>query len=258
MINFIKTLIYKFLSFENYLRVLQRSYFLLYRTGLLKFSHLYDYHYYVKNLIKKGDTVIDIGANLGYYSILFADWVGKQGKVYSVEPIQAYNKVFNEQAKKYTNITLYPNALGAEEKKVKLVISSSATCYNTGLPHVYDSQKDGDLNEQKFRFEAKMKRPSVLFQDLQQIDYIKCDIEGFEYTVLADMIELIERFKPIVQVEVWAENEEKLVALFKQSGYIPYKLYKNQLVEIEKLDKSIGGDYVFVHSINYEQTSRKI
>jgi FkbM family methyltransferase len=53
----------------------------------------------VKKLIHKGDIIIDIGANLGYYSVLFAKWTGATGKVFSVEPIAMYNKVFNKKQK---------------------------------------------------------------------------------------------------------------------------------------------------------------
>ena len=89
----IQKLLYKSLSLENYLRILQKGYFLAYHLGLLKLSSKYTYHYFIKKLINKGDTIIDIGANLGYYSILFAQWTGRAGKVYAVEPVKIFNKI---------------------------------------------------------------------------------------------------------------------------------------------------------------------
>ena len=238
-------MIYSLFSQENYLRILQRSYFLAYHSGLLKRNKEYAYHYFVKNLIKKGDVVIDIGANLGYYSILFAQWTGSAGKVYAVEPVRIYNKIFNEKAKKYPNIMLYPYALGLEEGNIELVASARMGYLSSGLPHVYDLEKDGFIEDQEFIFDAQMKIPSALFRDLTRIDYIKCDIEGFEYIVLSDMKELIDRYKPIVQVEVWAENEEKILELFRQMDYTPYKLYNNQLV-VQEDNNRMDGDYVFI------------
>jgi FkbM family methyltransferase len=221
MVNVIKRFLCKSLSLENYLRILQRSYFLAYNTGFLKRNPDYSYHYFVKKLIKRGDVVIDIGANLGYYSILFARWVGSEGKVYAVEPVRIYNKIFNEKAKKYDNIQLYPYALGASEQSI-------------------------DIEIQSFRFEAQMKIPSLLFNELKKIDYIKCDIEGFEYIVLSGMKEIIRRCKPKIQVEVWQENEENILHLFNELGYFPYKLYNNKLILQTGRENRIRGDYIFL------------
>jgi FkbM family methyltransferase len=246
MIKQIKRFIFKALGLENYLRILQRSYFLLYKTRLLKVSNIYAYHYFVKHLINEGDTIIDIGANLGYYSILFAHWAGASGKVFAVEPVAVYNKIFNEKAKKYKNIVLYSYALGAEEATVELVSSPQIGFLRTGLPHVYDPQRDGNIENQEFKFEAQMRRPSVLFGDLDRIDYIKCDIEGFEYTVLSDMKAIIRRCKPTVQVEVWPDNKKKLLALFDELEYAPYKLHKYNLIPQTEDTKSLPGDYIFI------------
>ena len=243
----IKRFIFKTLGLTNYLRILQRTYFLLYRTGLLKFNSTYSYHYFVKHLIDKGDVILDIGANLGYYSFLFARWTGGSGKVFAVEPIVVYNKIFNEKAKKYKNITLYPYALGAEEKRVELVSSPQIGFLSTGLPHIYDPRRDGNVENQEFKFEAQMKKPSVLFKDLDRIDYIKCDVEGYEYIVLSEMKEIIRKFKPKIQVEVWSDNAKNLLELLAGLGYIPYKLCKYQLVPLSEINRSLPGDTIFIN-----------
>jgi len=248
MTKYIKRFFFKILGLKNYLRLLQRTYFLLYYTGFLKRNPVYDYHYFAKHLINKGDIIIDIGANLGYYSFLFSRWTGDSGKVYAVEPVAVYNEIFNEKAKKRRNITLYPYALGNEEKTIELVSSPQSGFLNTGLPHVYDPQKDGKVENQEFKFEAQMKKPSVLFGNMDRIDYIKCDIEGFEYIVLSDMKEIIRRCKPIVQVEIWGDNEQKLIDLFDELGYEAYKLFNYQLAPVSDIDYPLPGDYLFINS----------
>ncbi|MCL1973857.1 MAG: FkbM family methyltransferase [Bacteroidetes bacterium] len=212
----IKKFLYTHLSCDNYLRVLQRCYFLLYHLGLLRFNPEYTCHYYVKKLINKGDTVIDIGANLGYYSLLFAKWVGKGGKVYAVEPVSIYNKIFNEQAKKYPNIILLPYALGREEKAVELVSVISSGYLRTGLSHVYTPEKDDNQTNIGFKVQAQMKIASQLFKDMEKINYIKMDIEGGEYAVLLDMKDLIQYHKPIIQVEM---NDPAITDLLYRLGY---------------------------------------
>ncbi|WP_051697646.1 FkbM family methyltransferase [Prevotella sp. 10(H)] len=219
----------------------------MYRLGFLKNNKEYEYHYYIKHLIHEGDTVIDIGANLGYYSILMSSLVGSFGRVYSVEPIALYNKIFNEKARKRQNITLYPYALGKEEKDVTLVCSPNVGYLRTGLPHVYDSKKDGDIKAQEFTFDAKMKIPSVLFSSLDKLDYIKCDIEGFEYVVLSDMKDIIAKYKPVVQVEVWGDNESFIKELFAELEYIPCKIHNGHLTSNADIVGNTNGDYIFIH-----------
>lgn len=247
MISTLKKKLFKHLSFENYLRLHQKGFFFLYNMSLLKFSESYKYHYYIKRLINKGDVVIDIGANLGYYSVLFAKQTGTTGKVYSVEPIKVFNNIFNEVAGKYNNITLYPFALGTEEKVIQLVSNPNIGYFRTGLPHVYDSARDGDMKNIEFSFDAQMKIPSKLFEPLDRINYIKCDIEGLEYEVLSNMKEIIRKHKPKVQVEVWGQNEKLITELFDDMGYIPYKVSKNKMVSLKSTCLKIEGDYIFVH-----------
>jgi FkbM family methyltransferase len=217
----------------------------LYKTGFLKSDPQFAWHYFARKLIRKGDVILDIGANLGYYSILFAQWTGPSGKVFSVEPVPVFNKIFWEKAKKYRNIVLYPYALGLEEKTVELVSSTREGYLRTGLFHIYDAEKDGPIDQQEFKVEARMKIASVLFKDLDWIDYVKCDIEGYEYIVLSDMEEIIRKCKPTIQVEV---NDEKIFPLLNKLGYQVYKLYKNRLIR-ERQEKQLKGDCIFIPSI---------
>lgn len=247
MVGRVKRFLYKRLSMENYLRVLQQGYFFAYNTYLLRASRKFDSHYYVRNLINKGDTIIDIGANLGYYSILFSRWSGKGGHVYSVEPVEIFNKVFMRKARKRKNITLLPFALGSAEGSVELVASldSEVGYLQTGEPHLYDKKRDGARESNEFIFQAQMRMPSKLFGELKRIDYIKCDIEGAELQVLSDMLPLITRHRPIVQVEVWDENEEPIMAMFKSLSYIPSKVSGGRLL----CDSAgVEGDYIFMPS----------
>lgn len=248
----LKRLAFRTLSVKNYLRLLQRGYFFAYRFGFLKNTEEYRYHYFVRQLIHPGDYVLDIGANLGYYSKLFSQWVGNTGKVYSVEPIRIYNEVFLEATRKCRNITLYPYALGLEEKEITLVAPLQNGYMHTGLPHVYNPQKDGKPEEQQLSFPAQMKIPSRLFNKLDKINYIKCDIEGFEAIVLGDLKDLIAKHKPIVQVEVWSQNKQEVLELFDSLAYHAYQLAGNKLVLHEKLPADFDGDFIFIPKTNQE------
>ncbi len=238
----IKRFLFRTLSTENYIRLLQSFYFLLFDSGILRLSKEFDYHYNIKKIINKGDVIVDIGANLGYYSIPFAKRTGPTGEVHSVEPIPLYNKIFNEKARRYPWIKLYPYALGGGEKQVEMVMSLSEGYLRTGLPHVYDPARDEQA--EKLTFTVEMKNPSHLFAHLTRLDYVKCDVEGFEYEVLSHMRDVIARLRPKVQVEVWKQNEPQMLELFAGMGYKAFRLEKGALVPFA--DSRTDGDIIFI------------
>ena len=85
----IKKLLFKVLPQSTYLKLLHRSFYLLYDLNLLKNKKSFKYHYMVKEFIKDGDIIIDIGANLGYFSKTFAR-MSPSGKVICIEPLPQY------------------------------------------------------------------------------------------------------------------------------------------------------------------------
>lgn len=242
----LKKIFFQSLSLEWYLKVLQKFYWVSYRLGLLKWDERYKYHYFAKKLIREGDVVIDIGANLGYYSKLFSKWVGPTGQVISVEPVPIYNKVFRPFLHDEEQVVLYPYALGKNEKKIKMVSQMKDEYLHTGLVHVFEEEKEGQLKEQDFVFNAEMKNPEKLFKDLDRIDYIKCDVEGFEYEVFGEMKPILEKHHPILQVEVNRHNKAPLMELLEEESYQPYKLEDNTLKTKEDDLDTIAGDYLFI------------
>ncbi len=225
---------------------MQRGFSIAYRTGWLKNNPEYSFHYLDRKLIRPGDFVADIGANLGYYSKLFSRWTGPTGRVFSVEPIALYNEVFREYTRGRKNIELLPYALGAEEKEVELVTALDNGAYNTGLPHVYDSESDGGIEEQDFRFSASMKVPDRLFGNLERLDFVKCDVEGFERVVIENMQRIIDRHLPVMQIEIQPQNEPHLLGWLEGKGYRTFKLDKTVLVKDRERFSSIPGDFLFV------------
>jgi len=72
--------------------------------------------------IKAGDVVIDIGANIGYDTVLFADKVGKKGKVIAIEPDPTNFEILQKNIKenKLFNVVAVQAAVGNENKKMKI------------------------------------------------------------------------------------------------------------------------------------------
>ncbi|HKZ65162.1 MAG TPA: FkbM family methyltransferase [Chitinophagaceae bacterium] len=243
----IKAYLFRLLGEENYLKLLNRGFFFLYNTGLLKSNEEYKYHYYAKQLIKKGDTVVDIGANLGYYTKLYSKWVGDNGKVIAIEPVPLYNKIIKWACNGRKNITLYPYALGKEDKKVHLVTPDHFGYLRTGLPHIYDEKNNKALSEYEFSFEADMKKAKELFERFDKIDFLKCDIEGYEEVVIPEILPVLKKFKPTIQIETWGEHKPVVEAALNSAGFEKYYLTGSVLKKAVAGQEDPAGDLIFIH-----------
>lgn len=250
IIPFIRKATSKVLGQLAYLKLLNIAFFTSYKLGLLKNNPTYKYHYFSKNLIKPGFTVVDIGANLGYYSVLFRRWIGASGKLYSIEPVPVYNKILNWRLKKYSNVTIFPYALGTEEKNVTLVTPGQHGYLKTGLPFVFNAERDSSLDTFEFKFEAKMKRASELLKDIPKIDFIKCDIEGYEEFVIPELKNTIIKHKPILQIETSGEHKKVIEAVLFDIGYKKYELQDGILRNAESITKVEFGDFIYIHPTN--------
>ena len=73
-------------------------------------------------------------------------------------------------------------------------------------------------------FSAQMRRGSEIFAGLERLDFVKCDIEGYEVVVLTELRPLLERFRPTVLVETGGGNRPRIVELFTALGYKAFTL----------------------------------
>ncbi len=240
----LRKLLFRVLGLNGYLTFVRKSFFIGFKTGMLRKNPAMKWHYFVKNLIHKGDTVIDIGANLGYFSNTFCQLAGDTGKVYSVEPVFPFKQQLKKQLSWAKNNEIIHCALGAENiDEIVLGLPEQVRglgYMRTGLPsilHGENQQVDG-INT----FNSSLRKASELFSTIEKIDYIKCDIEGYEWIVFQDMEELIKAKRPLVQAECWEKNFEQILAFFTAMNYKTFKLREGKLIELTQLEKSAWGD----------------
>ncbi|MBS1496509.1 MAG: FkbM family methyltransferase [Bacteroidetes bacterium] len=249
-----KKILFKALGLKNYLKVLHKGFHLSYSLHLLSKDNIYKYHYFDKKFIKEGDVVLDIGANLGYYTLLFSKWVGPNGMVYAVEPVKEFAETIQWAAKKCHNIKLYNYALGEKEQEVILATPNNFGYLRTGLAHVIDNNEEAKNLE--FTFKAQMKKGSDLFANIERLDFIKCDIEGYEEIVLPEMHDILIKFKPPIQLETWGEHQPKIETFLLNNGYEKYCLDNAELKPLQEIKNPLPGDYIFIHRENTEILKR--
>lgn len=234
----IKALLYRVLGRRWYLFLVSQLFFLAYRLGLLRDDPEYACHYYVRRFVERGDTVIDIGANLGYYTVLFARWTGPEGQVYSVEPVPLFREVLRRNARSFSQVEVVPYALGNESATVQMGVPEAAAPHRHGMTRILPS-------EEQATFEAEVRPPISVFGDLARLDYVKCDIEGHEGTVLPAMTALLREHRPTVQVEVADDNRRSIYQMMEELGYRAYFVEGDELVEIQAPTDSTEGDWIF-------------
>lgn len=233
-------LLYRALSLEGYLRVVSRLFFLARALGIGRRGRALEYNYHLPQLLRRGDIAIDIGANLGYYTRPMADIVGAEGRVYAVEPVPVIFSVLERNVRGRGNVSLMNYALGEENTTIEIANDSVAEAgyFGTGRNFV----SEGKLSMQAIRFSAQMRRGSELFGALERVDFIKCDIEGYERVVIPQLRPIIERHHPTVLIETDGQTREQIIEIFSAMGYKAYMLMDGREVE---LDTNSDKDIIF-------------
>jgi FkbM family methyltransferase len=249
MADSVKAWLYKILGLKKYLELLQTLYLSGYKTRLLKLSNKYRWHYFVKQIVKADDTIIDIGANLGYFSYVFANIISENGNLYSIEPVKPYRELLEKILPKQKNITVYPFALGnSNEGHVKLGMPpmlQKLAYLRHGTVTILD---DKNISNEQLIFESDIKKGSEVFANLPKLNYIKCDIEGYETVVLPELKPVLQKHLPLVQLETWGEQLPVMLSYFSELTYKPYHLLNGKLINCSKLTlgEIASSDILFV------------
>ena len=122
--------------------------------------------------------------------------------VYAVEPVESVRKILARNARKYKNIKIIPYALGKFNKDIEILNNSRITKGFIASGSNYISDCPGESNDEKIdKFNAFMRKGSELFGGLAKIDFIKCDVEGYETNIIPEMVALLIKHQPIMLIE---------------------------------------------------------
>lgn len=146
---------------------------------------------------KKGNIVIDVGANIGYYTVLLADKVGKTGKVYAFEPDKVNFEILkkNIEANNLKNVEIINAAVGSKAGKLKLHKSKENLgdhkLYKTPLGSAASPLDEGET--------VKIIKLDDFIKE--KMDLMKIDTQGWEPEVIEGAKKIISKNKPIMFLE---------------------------------------------------------
>lgn len=154
----------------------------------------------IKQKVKAGDVVIDIGANIGFYTKIFSKLVGENGCVYAFEPDKKNFQKLKYNTQHLSNVVIENKAVAGETGKIKLYVSELNVDHRT-----YPS------TDTTHYVEIDAVSLDDYFKNNEKINLIKMDIQGYEYHALQGMKKILQQPSLTLFSEFWPYG-------LKQSG----------------------------------------
>jgi len=153
-------------------------------SGRLDFDLLIPH---ILQLIRPGDTVVDVGAFIGDHTVAYSHAVGESGKVIAYEPFLPAFHCLVHNTERCGNVFTFNMALGARQEQVKMTTSPNAASNYIG----------GDDGEP-----INVRTLDESLSLFTRLDLIKIDTEGYELEVLKGARNLIRKFHPKLVIEI--------------------------------------------------------
>jgi FkbM family methyltransferase len=193
----------------------------------------------IQSQVQPGDTVLDIGANVGVHCVTMAKLVGKEGKVYAFEPIGFLRKRLakNIWINRLENVTIIPKALSNAKSEENVRFDS--TSMNLGTMSL--ANKGGSSTE---LVQVEVGDEVIESNGINAVHFIKIDVEGFEFHVLSGLANTIGRHRPRIIFE-YDQNyikriteeqnvSESLFSFFHSKEYALFAIEDHGLTTIDR------------------------
>lgn len=199
-------------------------------------------------IIEKNMVVFDIGANIGYYTLLFSKLAGETGIVYAFEPIKKYyeHMLFHLKINKVQNVR--PEKLILSSTEGKLTIFPGESSARIDLPQGDQSAWKKHLQE---TVETTTLDRYVQKNEIAKLNFIKIDVDGHEVAVLKGAEESIKKFYPVILLEFCEEHQQgagksgkELLDLIISFGYDLYDVQNHEkIIDLQAFEKKILDIY---------------
>ena len=205
-----------------------------YQNWLLYFYCKTDSSFGVLKYVKEDFVVFDIGGNIGQTAMMMAKEVGSKGYIYSFEPypdtVQNFKQNLSLNPSLSKKIQIENCALGSSPGKVNMH-KDCAT--NSGANRIVYEQSS--MVSEWIEVPVSTVDLFVKNNQLNKIDLIKIDVEGFEMHVLKGTYKTLMEFKPVLFIELDDNNLKKqgssAVELYEFLKSMDYRIYEEGKTE---------------------------
>ncbi len=196
--------------------------------------------------ISETSIVLDVGANIGLHSIYFSS-LAKDGFVLSFEPSVATFELLVSNVANISNIVPINLAVSNEGK----IADFFNTCDNA-YSSLMDTKRKDVVNIKKV--------PCMRIDDvvsglhLDRVDFVKIDVEGFEFEVLKGMVEVISKYQPVIFCEIYKGKHsnqlpDETVKYLIGKGYHALVVREGMLADYEKHNDTFYN-YLFLPRVS--------
>lgn len=209
----------------------------------------------ISSLVSPGDRVIDVGANVGFYTHFLASLVGGEGKVFSLEPVASTFEILSFAVRKrgLANVSCINSAASDVSGPATMEVPS----YEWGGRNFYRAR----ITEGGGGLPVYMRTLDGLFKKERGISFIKCDTEGHEVKCFSGARELVASSLPALFVEIndgfgKGSRGETLAGLLEPQGYRAYAPRNGRLYPAGA--DSEGPNYFFLTQKHLQRCARFI
>jgi FkbM family methyltransferase len=194
-------------------------------------------------IVSQGQFVLDIGANVGFYTILLSRLVGSSGKVYSFEPISQNYEILQNVVRDghLSNVQIFHAAVDQKPGELDMVIPDRQDFTGFYQARLAEWEELG----RKERVKVVSLDDLMIDGTLKSVDFIKCDAEGNELRILLGASGLLKQYEPSLLLEVQRKKGAEVFNLLYGLGYRSYRLEGSTFVEVRGFNPTFWNYFFF-------------
>ncbi|MGA2053570.1 MAG: FkbM family methyltransferase [Opitutales bacterium] len=200
--------------------------------------------YVFLHAVRRGDFVLDVGANLGEFTELFARLVGPRGRVAAFEPVPPTYAQLTSRLRPWPRVSTYNVAVSDRPGEVLLNLPGQ-DCGQASLRPHHAGSWEGTAAVTQHRAQAVTLDQWSGEAQWPHIDFLKLDIEGAELLALRGASHLVKKYHPVIFVEVWQEwlkdfgfTPRDLALWLREQGYDRFLAVDDALTPLSDLEGS--------------------
>jgi FkbM family methyltransferase len=191
--------------------------------------------------VREGQVIIDVGANVGYYTIQLSKKIGSTGKIIAIEPDTDTFDILRQNCNlnNLNNVELQNVAVGAKNEKIKLFRSDT----HSGISSLVENVGSNSITIDAITLDG------LLGDKYKKINWVKIDVEGYEVFVLKGAEKSLSRIETIlieIHEEILRQNDQSpqdVIQILKESGFAIHT-FQEYWDKENSQNQSLKSDYI--------------